>query len=302
MKEMKRNVLTYGISQTTSFHVKNVKQQIKLKKDYFSHQLKMTSNNLSSGIKEILESYKDEDGYISNTLPKNRENRLNILSEELKNISNENLLQYKLAHDLSEKWIDDYKVTRCDVGTVSYIMGIQLTHYTYEEIYNFIEKRDKDFHKQCVIKLYDVMKKNFIVTIEESNISKILAKIYEVDNNIKNLANTVDFTLISSIIMIAYGNMLNENIDIPYTLNWTKNIKKLLPYLYKEFEICSKSVPFGYSLPVFSNVALVNLWKENMLGEETKIKNRLDNLQSIIGSAEATRNTLKNTGEECSIM
>jgi hypothetical protein len=135
----------------------------------------MGDPHLSNEINKIVQSYVDLEGYLTYTFPNNHLCRVDILKDELSDISNEDLLRYNLSHKLAKMWINEYKVERCDVTTVANIMGLQLNYYTYEEIVEMIKKhpyveeneddygvfhqmpRMPQFYDTIVMRVYDVM-------------------------------------------------------------------------------------------------------------------------------------------------
>jgi hypothetical protein len=211
----------------------------------------MSLNSLPKELSNIIDTYEDEEKYKESIKNMNPKIRNKLILDELENIDLDEIIQFKLARQLANNYIESYnkkykkQKLNVDIKSLTGIFLSLLEIYSYEELLNptkIKNLKDDDYENLIIWSSLDDYINNLIFNI------KILAEpnYYDEDSIFKFFHETTfkKFEDIhrkysphmepSEVLRDAYEQILKQNPNIKKTTSWKKNIPLYEKYVLEE--------------------------------------------------------------------
>lgn len=206
------------------------------------------TTELPSNLSNLVGQYQDEKTYISSVNSSNQLARNQIILDELANVDIQEIIQFKLATQLSKNYILKYvKSNKVDLNTLNGIFNILLNHYSYEELLtpdkidfrgdiqeaehavNVKELAQHFIYLSAILTTFDFYNPD---VMKQKLGDEVFKEVEFADSN--NGEYDADAGSLAEVFTEAYDLLLKQYPDIPTTISWDVN-KELYIKVLKEY-------------------------------------------------------------------
>lgn len=190
-------------------------------------------STLPPSIENLVQEYNDEKVYRENLNNTNQLLRKQILKEELKNISVNETVNFKLSRQLAINFIEKFSNNDINVD-LSCLTGIFLSLlgiFTYEQLL-YPADQTIPFYDEYNNDLYDYIfsQIRYIEKIVQSSLTK-LNILPMLNPELQNVIKELGFYVTNDLLKEAYAMMLKNEPDVYSNLPWENYINKLEKYV-----------------------------------------------------------------------